>query len=470
VSNEPAENPNLGLTPSVAEVLTEGAAQGVSDTSADEVLTPLREPADGVPDVVDTAVALESAVKRLAAGSGPIAVDAERASGYRYGQRAYLLQFRRAGSGTVLIDPIACPDLTGLDAVIGDVEWVLHAASQDLPCLREAGLTPRAGLFDTELAARLLGRHRVGLGPLVESVLGLSLAKEHSAVNWSKRPLPQPWLRYAALDVEVLNELRDRLEDELVAAGKRDWAQEEFEHVIRMSERPEQRADRWRRTSGLHKVRGRRALGVVRGLWEARDAVAARRDIHPVRVLSDAALCEAAISDARTVDELKALSSWRDRGVQKDLHMWARVIHDVHALRDEDLPVVSPPSDAPPPARTWAERDTPAHVRLQHAKGLISKVSDEVCMPPENLVTPDFIRRLAWDPPVPMARESLDARLAELGARPWQRSLLVDGLESAFLAAAAGQPIPDLTAQGAATPLDAVDDLPGAQTAPGSDR
>jgi ribonuclease D len=451
VSTDPAEvSPDVEGS-SLADV-NSGAAP-VSESESAE-LTPLREPADGVPDVVDTPAALSLAVRQLASGSGPIAVDAERASGYRYGQRAYLLQFRRQGSGTVLIDPIACPDLTSLDAVVGDVEWVLHAASQDLPCLREAGLTPRAGLFDTELAARLLGRARVGLGPLVESVLGLSLAKEHSAVNWSKRPLPQPWLRYAALDVEVLNELRDQLEQELISTGKHQWALQEFQHVILMSQRPEQRADRWRRTSGLHKVRGRRALAVVRGLWESRDAVAARRDIHPVRVLSDAALCEAAIADARSAEDLKELPGWRDRGVQRDLQMWARVIAAVHILREEDLPVANPPSDAPPPPRTWADRDPAAHVRLQHAKALIARVSDEISMPAENLVTPDFIRRLAWDPPAPMDRTSLDSALSSLGARPWQRELLIDGLEAAFHAAALGQPVPaqDRMTDGDTTP------------------
>src|SRR5262249_50776854 len=84
----------------------------------------------------------------LGAGEGPVAVDAERASGYRYGHRAFLVQLRRRGAGTVLIDPIACPDLSALDAVLAGSEAVLHAASQDLPCLAELGYRPRQ-LFDT---------------------------------------------------------------------------------------------------------------------------------------------------------------------------------------------------------------------------------------------------------------------------------------------------------------------------------
>src|SRR5262245_40879622 len=176
---------------------------------------PLLEPRDGLPPLVTTAPALAEAVTALGAGEGPVAVDAERASGYRYGHRAFLVQLRRRGAGTVLIDPIACPDLSALDAALAGGEAVLHAASQDLPCLAELGYQPRQ-LFDTGLAGRLLGYPRVGLGVLVETVLGFTLEKAHAAADWSTRPLPTEWLRYAALDVEVLVELRDALAAELV--------------------------------------------------------------------------------------------------------------------------------------------------------------------------------------------------------------------------------------------------------------
>ena len=150
-----------------------------------------------------------------------MAVDAERAHGFRYSQRAYLIQLRRAGAGTHLIDPIAFgqpADLSVRSATaLADAEWVIHAASQDLPCLYEVGLVPRT-LFDTELAARLLGYPRVALGTMLEELLGVRLLKEHSAADWSTRPLPSEWLNYAALDVELLVELRDRLAAELVAS------------------------------------------------------------------------------------------------------------------------------------------------------------------------------------------------------------------------------------------------------------
>src|SRR4051794_29715967 len=229
-------------------------------------------PRDGVPPVVVTPEGLSRAAAALAAGTGAVAVDAEGASGHRYGQRAFLVQLRREGAGTVLLDPAALPDLSTVGAALADAEWVLHAASQDLPCLADVGMRPRH-LFDTELGSRLAGLQRVGLAAVVEELLGLTLAKERSAVDWSIRPLPEPWLRYAALDVEVLIELRDVLAVELERQGKLEGALEESA-AIAATAPATPRSDPWRRTSGMHRIRNRRQLAVVRELWLARDALA----------------------------------------------------------------------------------------------------------------------------------------------------------------------------------------------------
>ncbi len=242
------------------EAAGSGGRSGQQAAAASEVAgreaVPLLAPRDGLPPLVVTAEALDAAARSLGAGSGPVAVDAERASGFRYGHRAFLVQFRRLGAGTMLIDPVACPDLSAIDSALADAEAVLHAASQDLPCLAEIGYRPRK-LFDTELAGRLLGYPRVGLGTLVEAVLGLALEKSHSAADWSTRPLPDDWLRYAALDVEVLVELRDALVQQLDAQGKSEWARQEFAAILAAGP-PPPRIDPWRRTSGIHRVRSRR--------------------------------------------------------------------------------------------------------------------------------------------------------------------------------------------------------------------
>ncbi|MDP9183319.1 MAG: HRDC domain-containing protein, partial [Actinomycetota bacterium] len=283
-------------------------------------VTPLLAPREGVPPVTETAAQLAEVVARFAAGSGPVAIDAERASGYRYSQRAYLVQLRRADSGTALIDPIACPDLSLLGKVLQGDAWVLHAASQDIPCLAEVGMTAPA-LFDTELAGRLAGFERVGLGAMVENVLGYSLEKGHSAADWSTRPLPHDWLVYAALDVEVLLELRDALEDELASQGKLEWAHEEFE-TARTAPAPGPRVDPWRRTSGIHRLRTRRQLAGVQAMWEARDVLARRRDTAPGRILPDAAIISAVSTAPATPAELTALPVFGGRSTRRHVDLW----------------------------------------------------------------------------------------------------------------------------------------------------
>src|SRR5690349_19902960 len=375
-------------------------------------------PADGVPPVVESERALMDAARAIAAGEGPVALDAERASGYRYGQRAYLVQVRREGSGTWLIDPIACPDLSPLDDAIGRAEWILHAATQDLACLAEVGLRPRQ-LFDTELAARLLGLPRVGLAAVVEQQLGLALAKEHSAVDWSTRPLPEPWLRYAALDVEVLADLRDSVAAELERQDKLEWAREEFAAVA-ATPPPPPRVDPWRRTSGMHRVRNRRGLAAVRQLWLTRDEIARERDLSPGRVLPDSAIVEAAVALPATAAGLAGLPGFNGRGARRYLRQWAQAVAEARALKDADLQPQNLPSDGPPPARVWGDRDPAAAARLAACRAGVTALAGELNLPVENLISPDTVRRLAWAPPEPISEDTVRAALLDHGARQWQ--------------------------------------------------
>jgi ribonuclease D len=422
--------------PSPAD-LSGSASDGSDDPEAAQEPTgpppvPLTEPRDGVPEPITDPAELARAVEVLSAGSGPVAIDAERASGYRYGQRAYLVQLRREDVGTLLVDPRALPDLSSLGAAIAGEEWVLHAASQDLPCLRELGLQPRT-VFDTELAGRLLGYPKVGLGPIVEQVLGLSLEKGHSAADWSTRPLPEPWLRYAALDVEVLVELRDALAADLVEQGKVEWAEQEFAAVV-AAPPPPPRVDPWRRTSGLHRVRKRRQLAVVRALWERRDEVAQRRDIAPGRVLPDAAIVGAALAEPRTEADLTALPVWGGRSLRRQTQTWLPAILAALELPDSELPDLKTPHEGPPPARSWPEREPTAAARLSAARTAVAAVADEHRLPVENLLAPDTVRRLCWDPPggpAPDADTIADFLRAH-GARPWQVHLTAPVLHRAL--------------------------------------
>ncbi|MPQ96764.1 ribonuclease D [Modestobacter sp. I12A-02628] len=408
-----------------------GAATDAGDDAPPAV--PLLAPRDGLPPVIETSTALVEYAQALAAGTGPVAVDAERASGYRYGQRAYLVQLRRNGSGTGLVDPVPLPDLSVVQQAIGDAEWVLHAANQDLPCLAEIGLVP-ARVFDTELAARLAGLPRVGLGAVVESLLGFSLQKGHSAADWSTRPLPEEWLVYAALDVEVLVDLRDALAQVLDEQGKTEWARQEFAAILTAGP-PAPRVDPWRRTSGMHGLRSRRQLGMLRSLWQTRDELARRRDIAPGRVLPDAAMVSAVQADPATEGSLLELPVFRGRANRKLVGTWFGALARGRALPDAELPPHSKPGEGPPPVNRWADRDPAAATRLQAARAALAGVAAEHDVPVENLLSPDLVRRLMWAPPVPRDASAVESVLRAGGAREWQIGLTRDLLTAAVAAA-----------------------------------
>jgi ribonuclease D len=419
---------------------------------ASPAVTPLLEPVEGVPPVTSEPHALADVAERLAAGDGPVAFDAERASGYRYSQRAYLVQIRRRGSGTALIDPVALPDLSVLQQNVADCEWVLHAASQDLPCLAELGLRP-SRLFDTELAGRLLGYERVGLGMMVERVLGFGLEKGHSAADWSTRPLPEPWLRYAALDVELLVELRDALVDQLTETGKLEFAHQEFAAIVAAPPR-EPRAEPWRRTSGIHRARSRRQLAAVRSMWTARDRIARARDIAPGRVLPDSAIIDAVLNNPADTAELVKLPVFSGPRLRRTASVWMTALAEAAALPDTELPpaTASTGGDGLPPPNRWAERDPVAAGRLVRVRAALNAIAAEQHMPVENLVEPALTRRVAWSPPAEPSTANVAATLDAGGARRWQ----VD-LTAGAIAAALPEPTGAVPAPGPAAAAQAAD-------------
>ena len=422
---------------------------GPADSVEPESAVLLTAPADGLPAVVETEDALQQLVTDMVGASGPVAMDAERAHGFRYSQRAYLIQLRRAGAGTHLIDPVAvaadqtkaqqlrsggrtrssqaqtAADLGALTAVIESSEWIVHAATQDLPCLVEIGLIPQR-LFDTELAGRLLGYPRVNLGTLLEQLFGVRLLKEHSASDWSVRPLPDDWLTYAALDVELLIELRDSLAAQLEAEGKAEWARQEFAYLVEQATKPrEPRVDPWRRTSGIHRIRTASGLAIVSELWLTRDAIARRTDRAPGRVLPDAAIIDLASQRSPDRRTLQTLASFNKRTVKRYETSWIKALDRALALTPDQLPPLHRLSDAPPQSRIWASRDPIAAARLHRVRAVLIDRARTLNLPIENLLTPDYLRRLAWTPPPRIDEEAVDAFLADQGARSWQRQIVV---------------------------------------------
>ena len=402
---------------------------------------PLLVPAGGTPPVINSDAGLKTAIKDLAAGSGPFAVDAERASGFRYSARAYLIQIKRSGGGLHLIDPIPFglnnPLIASLDELLNTDEVILHASTQDLPCLREIGINPMK-LFDTELGGRIAGLPRVGLGPLLESLMGVTLAKEHSAADWSTRPLPQEWLTYAALDVELLVELRDAMYEILKSAGKLQWAEQEFASILKAPP-PPPRIDPWRRTSGMHKIKRRDHLAIIRELWITRDELASAQDIAGGKLLNDSAIIELCLAAPLTKKELeKALRpiGLRARWLE-NCAIWLEAIARAVALPEQEWPAMRTQSDALPPIKLWRERFPEKFAPLSHARALIEAIATHNSIPVENLISPESIRRICWSPPsgATSTRDeaAVRAALTVAGARPWQIDLVASALAGALL-------------------------------------
>ena len=276
--------------------------------------------------LVEDQEGLNSAVAELASNRGPFALDAERASGFKYSARAYLVQVTRGDSAIYLIDPFAiAPEVSiepfrGLAELLATDTWILHAATQDLACLAELGLKPTA-LFDTELGGRIAGFPRVGLGAMCESQLGYRLAKEHSAVDWSTRPMLDDWLNYAALDVDVLVELMDAVATALEEQGKTEFARQEFAHLLDFAPKGP-KIDRWRGLNGLHEVKDSKRLAVARDLWTAREALAQKLDVSPGRLIPDASIVAVAKDTPKSRSELAARKDFHGRASRTYLDTW----------------------------------------------------------------------------------------------------------------------------------------------------
>jgi ribonuclease D len=391
-------------------------------------LVPLTSPQSKV-HLVTTEQELALAVKQLEGTPGAVAIDAERASGFKYSQRAYLIQIKSQSSDIFLIDPtsestlIVSDSFAALRELLANRDWILHAATQDIPCLHELGLYPKS-IFDTELAGRLAGQPRVGLGSLVETLLGISLAKEHSAADWSTRPLPDSWLNYAALDVELLHDLRDHLSSLLKAQGKTDWADQEFENLLSFSPKPQKTA-RWRSITGLSKVSDQVSLEIARQLWQSREELAIKMDVSPGRLIPDAAMLAVALEKPRTKPELSSLRSFTGRASRSYLDYWWQALQA--ALKATELPPVRPEkSEGIPNHRNWAAKFPDADRRLRHARNALTQISEELNLPLENLLTPDILRQVCFSPPEPATADSVRSMLLEFGARKWQADLTAE--------------------------------------------
>ena len=397
--------------------------------------------------LIQTSGDLELAIDELRKFEGWFGIDAERASGFKYSQRAYLIQVNRSDSDIYLIDPAAISPkidpskFESLAQLLSEDAWILHAATQDLACLAELGLVPSA-IIDTELGSRIAGIPRVGLGSVVEHYLKLSLAKEHSAVDWSTRPLKDSWLEYAALDVDVLHELASELLEDLKSQGKEEFAFQEFAHLLKFKPKAEKQ-DKWRGISGLHEVKDQRGLAIARALWQARETLAIKLDVAPGRLIPDLSISHVAKRQTPSRPELANDKAFTGRASRSYLDTWWEAIEIGRNTRD--LPPLRVPTTGIPNHRIWPNKYPEANKRLIVCKEVVANKSIELNIPQENLLTPDFLRQLCWEELIEKNSDSVQRKLSECGARSWQSELLASELSAALVRAP--EYVPDSTQQ-----------------------
>jgi ribonuclease D len=378
---------------------------------------------------VDSEIALSELVEALA-GVQQVAIDAERASGFRYSQRAYLIQIAIRDLGIWLVDPVSQINLDDLIAPLNSKTWLLHAATQDLPCLAELGFRP-SGLIDTELTARIVGLERVGLGSVCESLLDIELAKEHSAADWSQRPLTQEMLDYAALDVDVMFELWEKLSNLALENKKDTWIAEEFEHLMHFKPKPALE-EPWRGLPGISRIKDLAKLKIAASLHATRDAIAVEKDIAPGRLIPDRSIMAAVNQAPKSRSDLANNKEFQGRASRTLLSTWWDAI-----AKAQELEISLEPSEKGngiPNHKSWERRFPEAHHRLEVVRPLVLALAAGLSIPVENLLTPDYLRRVCFEP-----QSDIPKQLAEFGARKWQIDLVTEVIQKGLLDAAQPQ-------------------------------
>lgn len=269
------------------------------------------------PKLVTRGGSLRRLVERLA--REPIlAVDTESNSLHAYREQVCLIQFSTPGED-YLVDPLALEDLGPLASLFSDpaIEKVFHAAGYDLITLKRDFGFAFENLFDTMVAARILGWEEVGLGSLLRAEFGVQLDKRYQRANWGQRPLTPEMLAYARLDTRFLIPLRDRLKAELQARGRWQLAVEDFNRLRRVNGRDPQDAPEacWR-VSGAYDLSGQEAA-VLQELCRYRDQVARSLDRPLFKVISDKALLAIAAASPADLRELQRAANLSERQMQR---------------------------------------------------------------------------------------------------------------------------------------------------------
>ena len=346
-----------------------------------------------------------------------MAIDIEADSLYHYFEKVCLIQISSTKS-TFIIDPLAVKDLGALAPLMEDpaVEKVFHAAGYDIFCLRRDYRFSFANLFDTHVAAQLLGYEQLGLDALLEKLLGIAHSKRRQRDDWSRRPLAPEQLAYAAMDTHHLLALRDVLEEQLRDVGRLSWAQEEFQYVA-VHEIQEKEFDR----EGFRRIKGSRdmplqQLAVLRALYLLRDQYARALNVPPFKVMNNTVLLELAVDPPRSPNEMFQRPGISFRVARR---FAAEICRTIERAGAED------PSSLAPAARNSAKPPTrEAKARLESLKEWRRARSEGLHLPVGVVFPGTMLEILAAAPPADMAALETIGGMRRWRARQFGQEIL----------------------------------------------
>jgi ribonuclease D len=358
--------------------------------------------------LVQSQVELEGLFARLR-GEPLLAVDTEAASFHRFYDRVYLLQLS-SRSETAVVDPLAVTSLEPLGSVLSDpnIEIVFHDADYDLRLLRAEYGFQANNLFDTRIAAQLLNEPGVGLAALLEKYLGVRLDKRFQRADWSARPISDEMLAYAAADTHHLPALRDLLRARLRAAGRLDWAEEEFALATEDRRQPaENEEPGYLRMKGAKAMPGR-SLAILRELYQWRDQLARRTDKAAFRILNNDPMLLMAKSPPQDLEQLKAVRGVGGDQVQRRGADLLAAVRRGLSVPEAELPRIERTPRRPP--------DAAYEARLERLKAVRNQLAGEYDLAPGILCPNGTLEAIARMNPATV--EQL-AEVPEL--RRWQR-------------------------------------------------
>jgi ribonuclease D len=343
-----------------------------------------------------------------------IAVDTEADSLHSYFDKVCLIQIS-IPEQDLIIDPLAKVDLAKFGETLGDpnVRKVLHGADYDLRILHRDFDFTISNLVDTSICAQLLGYEAFGLAALLERHFGIKLDKSHQRADWAMRPLPADMLEYAAMDTRHLIALAAKMKEELVAAGRWEWALEEFARLeqVRFTERDED-DEPFRRLKGLGSF-DRRSLAIVRDLHGWRDDLARTADRPPFKIIGNDAIVEIAKAKAASTEalaEVKSVSQYHRKRYGREI---VRLVKAAMALPEDDLPQKGE-------SKSW-QRDKELEARVNKLKTVRDRIAKELKVDASVLAPRHVLTAIATS-------RSLDVP----AMRNWQRSVLGDQLLQAL--------------------------------------